>query len=79
MSPTAIYEQNTILPTALAPAVAAVKGSVLVIGSLTTATDGKYQAIISELESSRHVEKQLLDRLVDGGTYTSRFSVRCQY
>jgi len=65
MSPTAIYEQNTAIPT---PAALASKGPALVIGSLTTATDGKYQSIISELESSRQVEKQLLDRLVDGAT-----------
>lgn len=65
MSPTAIYEQSTTVPTPAAPVS---KGPALVIGSLTTATDGKYQAIISELESSRQVEKQLLDRLVDGGT-----------
>jgi hypothetical protein len=43
------------------------KGSALVIGSLATAQDGKYQALISQLETTRHVDRLLVDRLVDGG------------
>ncbi|KAJ6510073.1 cytokine-induced anti-apoptosis inhibitor 1, Fe-S biogenesis-domain-containing protein [Mycena vitilis] len=52
------------------PTVAAVpsKGPALAIGSLSTAQDGKYQSLISDLESSRRVDKQMLDRLVDGAT-----------
>lgn len=41
----------------------------LAIGSLTTAQDGKYQALISELEATRPVDRLLVDRLVDGGAY----------
>ncbi|ESK93780.1 anamorsin domain-containing protein [Moniliophthora roreri MCA 2997] len=44
------------------------KGPMLAIGSLSTAQDGKYQALITDLESSRQVERQMLDRLVDGAT-----------
>ncbi|KAJ7276125.1 cytokine-induced anti-apoptosis inhibitor 1, Fe-S biogenesis-domain-containing protein [Mycena haematopus] len=44
------------------------KGPALVIGSLSTAQDGKYQSLISDLESSRTVHKQILDRIVDGAT-----------
>jgi len=42
-----------------------VKAPALAIGSLSTAQDGKYQSLISELEGTRQVEKQLLDRLID--------------
>jgi len=41
------------------------KGPALVIGSLSTAQDGKYQCIVSELEATRQVERQMLDRLLD--------------
>lgn len=64
MSPTAVYSQ-TVDPT---PLPSPTKGSALVIGSLSTAQDGKYQALIAELGEGRQVEKQILDRLVDGGT-----------
>ncbi|KAI6004083.1 DUF689-domain-containing protein [Pisolithus albus] len=43
--------------------------SELVIGSLGTAQDGKYQALISSLDEEtpgKTIERQLLDRLVDG-------------
>ncbi|KAE9406014.1 DUF689-domain-containing protein [Gymnopus androsaceus JB14] len=63
MSPTAVE----IVPAAV-PAAVPSKGAALVIGSLSTAQDGKYQALISDLEGSRTVERQLLDRLVDGAT-----------
>lgn len=43
------------------------KGPALVIGSLSTAQDGKYQHLVSELEATRQVERQLLDRLLDRG------------
>jgi len=43
------------------------KGPALVIGSLSTAQDGKYQRIVSELEAIRQVERQMLDRLLDRG------------
>lgn len=47
----------------------AAKRPALVVGSLSTAEDGTYQALISDLESSRQVDKQLLDRLVDNGEF----------
>lgn len=43
------------------------KGPALVIGSLSTAQDGKYQRVVSELETTRQVERQMLDRLLDRG------------
>ncbi|KAI0268362.1 cytokine-induced anti-apoptosis inhibitor 1, Fe-S biogenesis-domain-containing protein [Gloeopeniophorella convolvens] len=67
MAPVAIY---TASPPADAPkttALAQAKGSALVIGSLTTAQDGNYQRIVSELEATREVERQILDRLLDHG------------
>ena len=45
------------------------KPPALAIGSLSTAQDGKYQSLISELEGTCIVEKQLLDRLIDQGIY----------
>jgi hypothetical protein len=63
MSPTAVETVPGVTPAAVPS-----KGLSLVIGSLSTAQDGKYQTIISDLESSRTVERQLLDRLVDGAT-----------
>jgi hypothetical protein len=38
---------------------------------LSTAQDGKYQSLISDLESSRKVDKQMLDRLIDRGEHFS--------
>ncbi|KAJ6627553.1 Fe-S cluster assembly protein DRE2 [Mycena sp. CBHHK59/15] len=52
-----------------AAAAVAVKGPALAIGSLSTAQDGKYLSLISELERSRKVDKQMLDRLVEGATF----------
>jgi hypothetical protein len=46
-------------------------GQVLVIGSLSTAQDGKYQAVLSSLEGTP-VERQMLDRLLDGGEHYAR-------
>ena len=55
-------------PIAVEPAPStSTKGPALVIGSLSTAQDGTYQALITELEATRRVDKQLLDRLVDDG------------
>lgn len=42
------------------------KGYSLVIGSLSTAQDGLYQSVLESLEH-RDIERQLVDRLVDGG------------
>src|SRR5882757_8710545 len=53
------------------------KGPALVIGSLSTAQDGKYQRVVSELEATRQVERQMLDRLLDRGNmpgFSSRHS-----
>lgn len=68
MSPSAVYSTPT--DPSKSP-VASIKGPALVVGSLSTAQHGQYQALISELESSRKVDKQLLDRLVDQGIYPS--------
>ncbi|KIK92469.1 hypothetical protein PAXRUDRAFT_829914 [Paxillus rubicundulus Ve08.2h10] len=46
-------------------------GPLLAIGSLSTAQDGKYQALVANLNASaggKTVERQMLDRLVDGAT-----------
>lgn len=40
---------------------------VLVIGSPATAQDGKYQILVQDLEASQRVERQMVDRLLDGG------------
>ena len=63
----------TTLHVAAAPNSNPVKAPALAIGSLSTAQDGKYQSLISELEGTRQVEKQLLDRLIDQGTYSLFF------
>ncbi|EPQ59391.1 DUF689-domain-containing protein [Gloeophyllum trabeum ATCC 11539] len=69
MSPTAIY-----LPAESAASspkvVAAVprKGPALAIGSLATAQDGKFQSLVSDLEANRQVDRQMLDRLLEGAT-----------
>jgi len=44
------------------------EGTALAIGSLTTAQDGKYQSLITGLEETREVERQMVDRLLDGAT-----------
>jgi len=67
MSPTAVYTPSVDFSSSSAQSATHFKGAALVIGSLSTAQDGKYQALISELESTRTVDKQLLDRLVDEG------------
>ncbi|KAG5646467.1 electron carrier [Asterophora parasitica] len=68
MSPTAVAVASVDrFSSATSPS----KGSALVIGSLSTAGDGKYQSLISQLEGTRRVDKLLLDRLVDGATTLS--------
>ncbi|KAG9317247.1 cytokine-induced anti-apoptosis inhibitor 1, Fe-S biogenesis-domain-containing protein [Chiua virens] len=49
-------------------------GSVLVIGSLGTAQNGKYQALVASLDtnpSGNTIERQMLDRLIGGATILS--------
>ncbi|KAG9098898.1 electron carrier [Ceratobasidium sp. 370] len=56
--------------------VATPSGPALVVGSLGTAQDGRYQSLITELSQSEDlkslgssaVERQILDRILDGGT-----------
>jgi len=69
MSLTAVYSTpaTSTSPTAQGVAVVLPKGPALAIGSLVTAEDGKYQSLIQSLEKNRQVERQMLDRLVDGG------------
>lgn len=45
------------------------KGPALVIGSPATAQNGLYQKTISDLEATRRVERQMIDRLLDGGKH----------
>lgn len=68
MSPTAveISPMTSTLMDSRFTSTTAVKGPALAIGSLSTAQDGKYQSMINDLEGSRTVERQMLDRLVDG-------------
>jgi hypothetical protein len=53
----------------------------LVIGSLATAQNGKYQNVISDLaEGGRgadNVERQLLDRILDGGMHLISGELHC--
>lgn len=73
MAPAAIYDMPIVSPPQAGAepyhVLAAVpsKGSALAIGSLATAADGKYQSLVSDLEKSRQVDKQMLDRLLDQG------------
>jgi hypothetical protein len=67
MSPTAVYASSPDLVVAPLPS----KGLALVIGSLSTAKDGNYKTLISQLEESRQVDRQMLDRLMDGGIFGS--------
>jgi hypothetical protein len=63
MAPVATHPPSDDISTASVPE----KGPALVIGSLSTAQDGKYQRVVSELEATRQVERQMLDRLLDQG------------
>ena len=53
------------------------KGPALVIGSLSTAQDGKYQSVLESLDH-REVERQLIDRLLDGGVCHCFVQMCCQ-
>ncbi|KAG1780245.1 cytokine-induced anti-apoptosis inhibitor 1, Fe-S biogenesis-domain-containing protein [Suillus placidus] len=76
MAPTAIYAPS---PAQITPEVKkslingsspheSVKGPALAIGSLDTAQDGKYQSLLLRLDAQegQAVERQMLDRLIDG-------------
>lgn len=69
MSPAAIYSAPLTTPDSQKVLAAVpVKGSALAIGSPATAGDGKYQSLVKDLEATRSVDRQMLDRLLDGGT-----------
>ncbi|KAI9448129.1 cytokine-induced anti-apoptosis inhibitor 1, Fe-S biogenesis-domain-containing protein [Lactarius indigo] len=68
MAPVAIYPSSPGANIFKSTTHASVKGPALVIGSLSTAQDGKYQHVVSELEVTRQVERQMLDRLLDRAT-----------
>lgn len=65
MAPVAIYPSSPAVNISKSTEYDSVKGPALVIGSLSTAQDGKYQHVVSELEVTRQVERQMLDRLLD--------------
>lgn len=49
--------------------------NVLVVGCLRTMNDGSYQKLITTLEASypsAHLDKQLPDRITDGGNWYSQ-------
>jgi hypothetical protein len=73
MSPVAVQLTQDLL-TASNPQkqpVAGVSGPALVIGSPSTAQDGTYPGLISELgrDSASEVERQMVDRILDGGMW----------
>ncbi|KAH0839701.1 cytokine-induced anti-apoptosis inhibitor 1, Fe-S biogenesis-domain-containing protein [Lanmaoa asiatica] len=82
MTPTAVSAAVSV-PTISKPTdlgVALPAGSVLVIGSLGTAQNGKYQALISNLDANASgdtVERQMLDRLIGGGSVISSLINTC--
>ena len=76
MAPTAVYSETV---PAAGVQVIPPKGLTLAIGSLATAGDGKYQSLISTLGEARDVEKQILDRLVDGGEYNRYLDRRLSF
>ncbi|TFK55888.1 DUF689-domain-containing protein [Heliocybe sulcata] len=67
MSPTAIYlpAEQPAMGHKVVTAVPQ-KGPALAIGSLATAQDGKFQGLVSDLEANRQVDRQMLDRLLEG-------------
>jgi hypothetical protein len=79
MSLTAVYSTPATSTALTAGGVDGVpsRGPALAIGSLVTAEDGKYQSLIQNLEKSRQVERQMLDRLVDGGEFLSSSCFQC--
>jgi hypothetical protein len=68
MSLTAVYS-TPVTSTALTADGVSSRRPVLAIGSLVTAEDGKYQSLIQSLEKNMQVERQMLDRLMDGGGF----------
>ncbi|EIN10285.1 DUF689-domain-containing protein [Punctularia strigosozonata HHB-11173 SS5] len=68
MAPTAIYSATPVGEPHKVVAAIPTKGPALAIGSPATAQDGKYQTLVTELQGSREVEKQMLDRLIDSAT-----------
>ncbi|KAI0089261.1 DUF689-domain-containing protein [Irpex rosettiformis] len=69
MSPAAVYAPPvTTTDSQKVVTAVPIKGPALVIGSPATATEGKYQSLITDLENTRAVEKQMVDRLLDGAT-----------
>ncbi|KAI0033346.1 cytokine-induced anti-apoptosis inhibitor 1, Fe-S biogenesis-domain-containing protein [Vararia minispora EC-137] len=71
MAPVAVYDAPLVSPDSLKHSSVHAKGPALAIGSLSTAQDGQYQKLVSDLEASRDVERQMLDRLLDGATTVS--------
>jgi hypothetical protein len=72
MAPTAVSVPAISRPTDLGVALPA--GPVLVIGSLGTAQNGKYQSLVTNLDtnaSGNTAERQMLDRLMGGGSVIS--------
>ncbi|KAG8218420.1 cytokine-induced anti-apoptosis inhibitor 1, Fe-S biogenesis-domain-containing protein [Butyriboletus roseoflavus] len=76
MTPTAVSAAVSV-PAISKPAdlgISLPTGSMLVIGSLGTAQNGKYQALVTNLDadaSGDTVERQMLDRLIGGGSVIS--------
>lgn len=71
MAPTAV--SATTVPSISKQADLGPDGPVLVIGSLGTAQTGKYQSLITNLTnpSGDTIERQILDRLIGGGSVIS--------
>lgn len=73
MAPMAIYtpSPDPITPEVKKPLLNGLPRLALAIGSLDTADDGKYQSLVSRLDaqSGQAAERQMLDRLVDGGIF----------
>ena len=67
MASTAVYPSAIIAQDPDAHSAGTSEVLSLVVGSLTTAQDGVYQSLIRDLETSSTVERQLIDRLMDGG------------
>ncbi|KAL0949899.1 hypothetical protein HGRIS_009928 [Hohenbuehelia grisea] len=68
MSPAAVFASTTVSSQPI-DQVPQVPGATLVIGSPSTAQDGKYQELVTRLEKETSVEKQMLERLVDKATF----------
>ncbi|KAJ8523012.1 hypothetical protein ONZ45_g545 [Pleurotus djamor] len=67
MAPAAVYPVQTSAPAQ--SSASSPSGFVLAIGSPSSARNGTYQSLVTLLESEKGaVEKQMIDRLVDGAT-----------